>query len=82
MRSKRQIERQLEHFKTDCPTPGAERETWIAALEWVLGDETHRHKYDAWIDMLQESTALEPNPGSLNERLLRLHLATTLERLR
>jgi len=38
MRTKRAIENQLQHFRNGCPKAGTEEnDTWVKALEWVLG---------------------------------------------
>jgi hypothetical protein len=76
MRSKAEIERQLAHFKTgECPKHGTvENEYWIAALEWVLGDEDHRHAYTQWLQSIEAFTTPD-NPSSVGLRL-------ALERLR
>ena len=36
MRSPSTIRRQIEHFRTSCESDQQTRDTWIAALEWVL----------------------------------------------
>ena len=54
MRSKREIERQLEHFKNGtCHHTGSpENGIWIKALEWVLGDPDHQNAYAEWLKTL------------------------------
>jgi hypothetical protein len=50
MLMKRDIERQLAHFRGDCDKRETEENAhWIAALEWVLGNEQQRIVYDAWL---------------------------------
>jgi hypothetical protein len=59
MMTKRRIEQQLAHFKDSCastfdPVQASEIAGWIAALEWVLGDEKHRSVYGERTDRLKE----------------------------
>jgi hypothetical protein len=50
MRSKREIVAQLEHLRTTCSNAGTpENETWVKALEWVLGDEAYQLAYAEYI---------------------------------
>jgi hypothetical protein len=79
MRSKADIERTLKHMKTDCPTDAATNAVWIAALEWVLGDDAHRAAYDDWLRQIEPP----PQPGlTIHEIMLRHSLFMALERLR
>jgi hypothetical protein len=60
MLSKRRIEQQLAHFKDGCasthdPAQTSEIAGWIAALEWVLGDEKHRAGYEEFTERLNKS---------------------------
>jgi len=56
MLSKSTIERQLEHFRSgECGQhTSEENKYWIAALEWVLGDELHRKTWDDLIVSLEK----------------------------
>lgn len=81
MRSKSEIEFQLEHFRSSCTTDAPERQIWIAALEWVLGDDEHRTAYSNFIASLE--TFATPNEESLpGDSIARHALAIALERLR
>jgi len=78
MRSKAEIERTLRHMKAGCPTDAATNAVWIAALEWVLGDDAHRAAYALWlaeIDITVQDSVMSP-------RLLIVKLLMALERLR
>jgi len=79
MRSKADIERTLKHMKTDCPTDAATNAVWIAALEWVLGDDAHRAAYDDWLRQITPTPEL---PSTAREITLKYSLLMALERLR
>jgi hypothetical protein len=82
MRSKREIERQLEHFKngTCHHTGSTENEIWIQALEWVLGDADHQKAYATWLDTLNDmAKTSEATP--IGERVKSLALLQALQRL-
>jgi hypothetical protein len=56
--SKRKIETTIEHMRIECAQHGSpENETWIKALEWVLGSKEHRESYDDWLANLETMTA-------------------------
>lgn len=77
MKSKREIENQLAHFRTDCPQSGtAENEIWIRALEWVLGDLEHQANYALFIKELH-TLVLDAN----SPRATTLALGLALDRL-
>jgi len=81
MRSKREIEHQLEHFKKgDCGSPANDIEIWIKALEWVLGDADHQKAYATWLDTLNDMAKTgEATPTG--ERVKALALLQALQRL-
>lgn len=82
MRSKTDIERTIAHMKNgNCTASAATNAVWIEALEFVLGDDAHRLKYDEFI------ASIEPEPVELSELTprelaLRYSLLMALERLR
>ena len=53
MRSKSEIERTISHLKTDCTAEASVNKAWIAALEWVLGDDEHRNAYQEWLELIE-----------------------------
>ena len=80
MRSKYEIERQLAHFRGDCATRDAEKEIWIKALDWVLGDAAHRANYDQWLEAMDQ--ALTTDTNTITERTIAHAGRTMLRRLR
>ena len=80
MRSKHEIENQIEHFKSACPTAPEETAIWIRALEWVLGDAEHQALYANWLAAIEAEDL--PDTASIYERILNLRLKQALERLR
>jgi hypothetical protein len=86
VQSKRRIEQQLAHFKTDCesahdPAIAQEIAGWVKALEWVLGDEDHRAAYATFIAELEKTASLPRDEATTRERVLSLTLSMALERL-
>jgi acyl-CoA thioesterase len=80
MRTKRQIENQLQHFRNDCPAADSgENKIWIKALEWVLGDEEHQKTYAAFISSLEKLGELPSDiEHTLRERSISLALNQAL----
>jgi hypothetical protein len=81
MRTKSEIERVLEHFSGNtCSTPAAEKAVWIAALNWVLGDNDHKRMYQ---NLLRHLEPEEPTRDHTARELVLTHsLLIALARLR
>ena len=77
MRSKAEIEKTLAHMKADCTADPAVNAIWIAALEWVLGDEAHRQAYADWLREIHP-----PKNGITTPYEITVKLLMALERLR
>lgn len=84
MRSKAEIEAQLTHFRNDCAKRDTvENQHWIAALEWVLGDEKHRTVYEQWLlSITLLATSDTTRYRNTYEQALAAALEMTLARLR
>ena len=82
MRSKTDIERTLAHMKNgNCTASAATNAVWIEALEFVLGDDEHRLKYDELLRAI--AAPLDDSPHSAGrELMLEYSLRTALTRLR
>jgi hypothetical protein len=82
MRSKTDIERTLAHMKTgNCAASAATNAVWIEALEFVLGDDAHRLKYDEFLRAI--AAPLDDAPAAAGRELLLEHsLRMALLRLR
>lgn len=80
MRSKSEIEKTLAHMKADCTADPAVNAVWIAALEWVLGDEAHQQAYNHWLNTISHAT--EPPFHTTDEKFLSIIARELLTRLR
>ncbi len=81
MRSKREIEKTLQHLRSECRAGSEENAIWIKALEWVLGDEEHRAAFDKAVSTLVENGQESPS-DTISERVTKIALNIALERLR
>ena len=83
MRSRREIENQLEHFRSGaCGTAGTpENAVWIKALEWVLlvSEPEQKAEYDRFIALMAELFA---DPPVIREKLLPAGFEFMLNRLK
>ena len=82
MRSKREIERQLEHFKNECQSSPAETETWIKALEWVLGNAEYQTAHAEYLAAVQALAGEKQSAGTSRERTAIVAVELLLERLK
>jgi hypothetical protein len=78
MKSRAEIVRQLEHFKGDCPAGDSVNAMWIAALEWVLGNEQQREAHARLVaalkDMRADNEPPWPEPTTPTVEILRSQL--------
>lgn len=86
MRSKAEIERVLNHMRTDCAGEPAHNAVYMEALEWVLGDDAHKQAYDEFIRHLEPPELTGSTTSELHrttrELLLEHSLLRALARLR
>lgn len=80
MRSKTEIENQLAHFRTACTAAPEVNAHWIEVLEWVLGDDEHKHAYTEWLRHIEPSN--DAGDHTPRELILKYSLLCALERLR
>jgi len=64
-----------------CVAGAAVNAVWIEALEFVLGDDAHRVKYDEWLQAIAAPLDDEPNATG-REIVLEHSLRMALLRLR
>lgn len=82
MRSKAEIERTLAHMKSgNCVAGATVNAVWIEALEFVLGNEAHRLKYDEFLQAIAAPLDEPPHEAG-REFVLEQSLLMALDRLR